>query len=168
MHPLVDFHSPASTKAGPRSPRLFRQGHQFNTSAQINHFADASKIHHRNSSSQMMTIALIDSALPSATYEAPKHDAPSTPPSSFSSIVSLQALTSWWSPRSTADVASLNESIMSVLPSKPAPPAERRYVSKDKQLEKLRSRLGQERHTKCIGNLQVDVCRTCRTGEVCL
>lgn len=48
---------------------------------------------------------------------------------------------------------------------KPRGPATRQYVLRDKQLEKLRARLEQERRENC-GHSPMNMCKTCGAGEV--
>ncbi|KZP13106.1 hypothetical protein FIBSPDRAFT_869723 [Athelia psychrophila] len=118
------------------------------------------------------------SELPEPRAAVPSHEedlfSSSPAPSSFSS--SLQSLTSWWS---TAPSVSAVKS--SVLPEslstsvdyalgwsarKPKGPVEKKFVSKDKQLEKLRQRLDQERRADNRAHFAVDVCRSCGPAEV--
>lgn len=127
--------------------------------------------HHRCSSSQMMATALLsDTTLAPLPHELHDQETVSTfPASSFPSIMSFQTLTNWWSPGSTTAKSSStasNKPLNDVR--KPKGPLEKKYVSKEKQLEKLRSRLDQEHRANCRGHLQVDACRACGTGEVSL
>jgi len=83
--------------------------------------------------------------------------------------MSFQTLTNWWSPGSTAAKSSSTASNkLSNDVRKPKDPLEKKFISKEKQLEKLRIRLDQERIANCRGRLQVDICKACRTGEVSL
>jgi len=127
--------------------------------------------HHRRSSSQMTTVVLPETPSVSLPHEPYEHKTVSTPTSSFPSIMSFQTLTNWWSPGSTKATSSHSASVRQSTPNdkrKPRGTLERRYVSKEQQLEKLRGRLDQERRANCRGHLHVDVCRACGTGEVSL
>jgi len=127
--------------------------------------------HHRCSSSLMVaTFPLSDTTLAPLPHELHDQETVSTPPaSSFPSIMSFQTLTNWWSPGSTAAKSSSTASNkLSNDVRKPKGPLEKKFISKEKQLEKLRIRLDQERIANCRGHLQVDICKACRTGEVSL
>jgi len=121
--------------------------------------------HHRRLSSQMMTVTLSNTTSP---HELHEQDTISTP-ASLPSIMSFQTLTNWWS---SAPAMAITSSPGSRKPSnyvrKPNRPLEKKYISKEKQLEKLRSRLNQERKVNYGGHLQVDACKACGTREVSL
>lgn len=125
--------------------------------------------------SQMMVAVQSDHIPPTSAHGHLEQSA--TPASSFSSIVSLQALTNWWTPRSgtTAMTSCMipenlgpsSNFVAELPPMKPKGPVQRKYVSKDKQLMKLRIRLERERRADC-DRFQMNMCRTCVAGEVCL
>lgn len=105
-------------------------------------------------------------------------DSESSSNTAFSSIMSFQSITNWWTPRSGAATTTSSMTHESSGPSsrsskgqqsmKPRGPIEKKYVSKDKQMEKLWIRMDQERKTSCRGPSHVDVCRTCTAGIVYL
>jgi len=126
----------------------------------------------------MMATAHPDPISPTWISEQSEQETSSAAPtSSFSSIVSLQAITNWWTPRpgTTAmtscmipeSSSSSSDLVAGLHLMKPKGPVERKYVPKNKQLEKLRARLEQERRANC-GHFQTNACRTCGAGEVCL
>jgi len=117
--------------------------------------------HHRRTSSQMRTVALCDTLSPPLLHEPYEQQTIFTPAPTFPSIMSFQVLTNWWSPGSTAATSSCTASVKQS-------PLEKKYVSKERQLEKLRRRLDQERKTNCHGHFKVDACRACGTGVVSL
>jgi len=120
--------------------------------------------HHRRSSSQLTAVALADTPLAPLPHEPHEQETVSTP--SFPSIMSLQTLTNWWSPGSTrSPTANFKQSASN----NTRKPVEKKFISREKQLEKLRSRLDQERRAKCLGHpVQVDSCRACGTGNISL
>jgi hypothetical protein len=104
--------------------------------------------------SEMTKVAMSDGTSVPASHEPHEQDTAS----SFSSVISFQTITNWWSPGSTSAGSAIGKPSSDV----------KKYVSKEKQLEKLRSRLDQERKANCRGRLQVDACRACGTGKVYL
>ena len=128
-----------------------------------------SSTHHSRPSSQMTTVALPEVPSTPSSRKPYEQKTISSPASSFPSIMSFQTLTNWWSPGSTA--ANCAASVKQPAPNdvrKRKDTSERKYVSKEQQLEKLRSRLEQERRANCHDHLHVDICRACVTGEVSL
>ncbi|KAF7978340.1 hypothetical protein HWV62_975 [Athelia sp. TMB] len=98
----------------------------------------------------------------------------SSPPAAPSFSLSLQSLTSWWSPApSPAKPCVLPESVNSSVDyalgwssRQPKAPLEKKYVPKEKQLEKLRQRLDQERRADGRAHFAVDVCGSCGPAAV--
>jgi hypothetical protein len=126
-----------------------------------------STTHHRRSSPQMKSVTLSDIPSSPLSNELYEQETVSTP-SSFPSIMSLQTLTNWWSPGSTA--AACSPTVKQSTPNyvrNPKVPL-KKYVSKERQLEKLRRQLDQERKSNRCSQFQVDVCRACGTGQVSL
>jgi hypothetical protein len=127
-----------------------------------------SSTHYSRPSSQMTTVALPEVLSTPSSRQPYEQKTISSPASSFPSIMSFQTLTNWWSPGSTT--ANCAASVKQSAPNhvrKRKGTSERKHVSKEWQLEKLRSQLEQDRRANCCGHLHVDVCRACVTEEVC-
>jgi len=109
---------------------------------------------------------------------APSHEADlfSSPSVASSLSSSLQSFSSWWSATpsvSTVKSAVLPESLTSSVdyamrwsPRQPKAPVEKKYISREKQLEKLRQRLDQERKADGRAYFAVDVCGSCGPAKV--
>lgn len=91
-----------------------------------------------------------------------------SPNTALTSIMSFQSITNWWSPRSGAATTATFESSMGQQSKKLRGLIEKKYVSKDKQMEKLRIRINQERKTNRRGSSHGDVCPMCTAETVYL
>ena len=108
---------------------------------------------------------------------ADEHPNPeSSPNTTLTSIMAFQSITNWWSPRSGAATTTSSMTLKSSGFLSPRStgqqlsrgPIEKKYVSKDKQAEKLRIRINQERKTNRRGPSHIDVCRKCTAETVYL
>lgn len=148
---------PLNLSLNPRVGLTYHLPVSFTANDAMNNPFRSPTAHHRRSSSQMTAVALSDNPLTPLPYDPHEQEIPSTPASSFPSIMSFQTLTNWWSPGSkSSSTASFDRAM------KPAPV---KYVSKEKQLEKLRGRLNQERRTTYLDHLQ---CKACGAGTISL
>jgi len=166
VSPLKSKAAPILMRKPPRKsvPAATSPSGKANANDAMNASSRFSSTHHSRPSSQM-TVALPEA--PPAPSSSGSYEQ-ETPASSFPSIISFQTITNWWSPRSATatGAASVKQSTHNDVKRKVT--SERKYVSKEQQLEKLRSRLEQERRANCHDHLHVDICRACVTGEVSL